>query len=159
MKYIVQAIDANKVTTSGKAYHKVTLASGSELHEGVAIWSDFPNFNSITFEAEVEGDVVIKQNGQYVNKTLYAPKGPANRTTGGSRGGQTAIREGVREAQENKDWAIMTSSTFRDATAITIAQFGGQTVSDEDFKAEWKAWRLWLAKNWDVDEKDLKNPF
>lgn len=149
MKYIVQEIDGNKTTSTGKAYHKVTLASGSELHEGVAIWSDFPNFNSITFETEVEGDVVIKQNGQYVNKTLY-PLKPAS--TGHTRGSGAITKametkaSNIRDAQENKENGIKLSSTIRMAVDITLARDLGST---EDIQAEIEYWRKWLWKTWD----------
>ncbi len=159
-RYIVEAIEGNKTTSAGKSYHKVTLVDPATAlkEEQVAIWQDFPFFQTISLESEVEGDIVKKPSadGKFVNKTLYPPR-PQRTFTGTTRGAggiakaQETKREDIKNAQENKEVGIKLSSTIRMAVDITLARMpnSGLAWETETIQAEIDFWRKELWRTWD----------
>lgn len=153
-----------KTTSTGKMKLDATLVGEDGVKvENVTIWGDFPNFASLMTGNDVEGTIQEKQNGNYLNRTLYPIK-PSNPPPGGARRPLNASitkametkREGIKEAQENRSEAVRIASTFRDATLLTIAELGSDNLNVKDYvgdyKSTWLKWRSWLWQNWDVDE-------
>lgn len=155
MLYKINSIE-RKTTSKGSAKADLTLidVSGAEF-EGVTIWADFPNFEGLAAGSQIDGNLSIKQNGQYTNKTLYpnTAKPTANGQIGGNKsalgaGMMKQKAENIERAQETKAEGIMMSSTIRMAVDITVAKMGGKMLTDEEIKNEVTKWRYWLVEKW-----------
>lgn len=167
MKYQIDWSE-QKTTSTGKKMLKATLKEmevPNLIHEDVAIWDSFPGFDGLMTGHIVEGDIVSKQNGQYVNKSLYAPKVAAtgqNRASGAISKAQDKKSEMIKTAQENKELGIMTSSTIRMAVDIALAELpiphpaggsgNGSFFDVGTFKGRVNFWREWLVSNWSLPE-------
>lgn len=142
MKYTIDWME-ERTTGTGKKFAKTTLVDANgQTHEEVAIWGDFPSFADLRHGAEVEGDIVVKDNGQYKNKTLY----PARQTNGRpSSNPMNKVMEKkaeyIKEAQQRKEDSI----AFFNANNSAIALLGVYKVPIEDAKefiVEWRGWFL-----------------
>jgi hypothetical protein len=155
MNYKIISLE-KKETSTGKPMLKASIVDETgEKHEGVAIWSDFPNFANLKVGEMVVGDLQVKQNGQYTNKSLSYPK--PTKTQGFTRNIEKNIekkQEGIRESQEHRDNSVRTSATARDATLIVTTFYGGHKLTDEQIKDKWLKWRRWL---WFAFEEEIKN--
>jgi hypothetical protein len=154
MKYSLEWTE-NKVTSTGKKYIKATLKdeTGATTTD-VAIWEGFPNFANLKPGEVVEGDLVIKQNGQYENKSLYAPKVASTGQNSANRGGFIAKAQEnkavlIEKAQDNKERGIMTSSTIRLAVDTALAECAGMPFDAGVFKGRIREWRNWYLAEWD----------
>lgn len=170
MKYTINWLE--RVTTStGKVKANVTLndEEGNE-QGGITIWDSFPHFNDLRPGSEVEGDVVVKQNGKYTNKTLYpyqtrelpkewksaGSKLKESKTAGIAVAMETK-KENIKEAQEERARGIKLAGINRDATLICIEmmkqaiQFVDVEISKEEFQKSWLEWRKWLSDNYGDD--------
>ncbi len=146
-----------KTTKVGEKFEAKLESPDGAMIDGVTLWlTDWPN---VAPGHQVEGNIVEKPNGQYLNKTLYPVKEnrPAPRGNNITKA-QEVKRENIKEAQESKDISIKLSSTFRDATLITTAQMGTQHWDEADIKKVWLEWRKWLIANWG-DSTDVSTPF
>lgn len=122
MKYTIEWCE-KKTTSTGKQKLDATLKDESGAsYDNVTIWGDFPNFSELAPGFTVEGEVVEKQNGQYLNKTLYAPKAPK---AVGSTFKQKMIEdtmakkeESIRRIQTDKEENIKLMSAQRDAVLL-----------------------------------------
>lgn len=151
-----------KITSTGKEKIDATLSDGTHTIEGVTIWADFPNFATLMAGHPIEGNVSEKQNGQYLNRTLYplAPKPVATTTSGFKGGGQPAKlmekkAQQIEHAQDNKSLGIKISSTIRMAVDLTVAQMNKDEILQVDeamIKGMIKNWRRWL---WDEFESPI----
>lgn len=149
MQYKITKID-RKVTSSGKSMASVSLESlqGAKI-ENVAIWDSFPRFPDLTIGTEVEGDIVEKQNGQYVNRSLYAPKQPTGRT-GGNSGVKVAMERkeaSIAKFQDKKEESIALSGAQRDAVLIVTELKRVIGLPDEDIQSEIIKWRNWFLSD------------
>lgn len=154
-KYTITQLEI-KQTSTGKTKAEVTLADtsvGKEI-QGVTIWGDWPNFSELKQHDEIEGNLVEKQNGQYLNKTLYpiTPK-PAGKGNAAIGKAMDKKAENIAVAQDRKEQAIILAATMRDATLLTVEQCkqitkGGETVGFEGMKTIWLEWRKWLTINY-----------
>ena len=163
MRYKINWLE-EKTTSTGKKKYDLTLDKEDGTQEDkVTMWADFPDFANMKPGTEIEGDVVVKVNGQYTNKTIYPikPKVAPTGQTGGFKGNMVATmakkQEGIEKSQSRKEDSIQISSTARDATILTTAELNGKT--EQEIKDIWTKWRKWLLNNWDVDERELKAPF
>lgn len=163
MTNIYQIVSMKHETTkSGKNLIRATLAlSGSEGEEteGVTIWEGFPNFGVLKVGSPVSGDIVTKQNGEFVNKTLFAPRGVSPRKTkGDSERGSIAVAmekkaEGIEKAQDRKADAIKLAGCNRDATIMVAQELSQMTAlgtewSQADAQIKWKEWQKWFMGNY-----------
>lgn len=140
-----------KQTASGKDMARLNLQNpDGVIINDVTIWGDYPNFATLDVGHTTEGDVQEKQNGQYVNKTLYPAR---TNTLGAKRGGagMAATMEkkekSIGAAMDRKEASIEKMATFRDATLLTVAW--ASHIQAEDFstatmKDKWVEFRLWL---------------
>ena len=156
MKYTLEWTE-NKVTSTGKKMMKVTLKDETgAVTNDVAIWEGFPNFDGLKPGEIVEGDLVVKQNGQYENKSLYAPKVAGTspqRSTGAIKQAMQTKADNIEKAQGNKEQGIKVASTMSMACQTALAFLQGETIKDEGvFKAEVKRWREFYWKEWDKAE-------
>jgi hypothetical protein len=150
----------NKPTSTGKARAIVSLKDeGGKMYEGVTMWGTNWNLAELGSGHEVEGDYKEEQNGQYLNKTLFKPSVAGGRRDGGMKAAQERKETMITKAQDQKQLGIEISSTFRDATAITVAQFNGKSFTDEEFKTKWQEWRNWLTAQFDPSETERKLGF
>jgi len=160
-KYKLQNIE-RKTTSTGKAMLKCSaLGEDQVMHEGVAIWSDFPRFADLKDGDEVEAEMDIKQNGQFTNKSLKYPS-PAKTNGRGSYGINKAMEkkeESISKFQTNKEESIKISSTIRMAvdvvTAMDIKEQNAETT-----KQMIEDWRRWFWKHWsDPEDPQYSEPF
>ena len=131
----------------------------------VQIWPDFPMFDTITFDAQVEGDLVVKTKGEYTNITLYAPKPQGNFKAGstGIKAAQERKAEMIEKAQDRKSESIAYFNSVNCAIALAGNFFKGQPMPDEDVKefiTEWRDWFLSEYRKYEASpETDKKNAF
>lgn len=152
-----------KSTSTGKDKMDVDLQDfNGVVEEKVTIWADFPNFTSIKTGSEVCGQITVKNNGQYVNKTLYPER---TEGFGGKKGAPSVNmnkimekkQEGIAVAQDNKELGIKVSSSMNKAIDLAIAEskefnsihMVGQPTIGYDLKAGINKWRQWIWDNWD----------
>lgn len=153
MNYKIIEIES-KTTSTGKAMKKATIVdeSGVETSD-VAIWSSFPNFANLAVDSMVVGELEIKQNGAYTNKSL---KTPATGTTGAYRGGSGAITKAmekkeasIEKFQDNKEEGIKISATMRDAVLCAIAEYNKDQHNLDTLEELIRKWRKILWFEWD----------
>lgn len=153
-----------KTTSTGKPMIGCSALEGEIMHEGVAIWSDFPRFADLKDGDEVEAEMVIKQNGQYQNKSLKYPA-PA-KTNSRSAYMETVVEKkqaGIAQSQDRKEEGIKMSSTIRMATDVVIARMGASPEFNWDKKQiqdEIQDWRRYFWKHWtDPEDPQYSEPF
>jgi hypothetical protein len=168
MKYHIDFLEERMTKVGPVLDAQVTDENGIQ-NDKVSLWpSNWPNFRELKPGSDVLAELKIKQNGKFTNKTLYpektdtrtAPRAPS--WAGGKSGAVAAAKEtskNVAVAQENKQEGIKISSTFRDATLITIAFFAGASFTEAAFKEKWMEVRNWLWKNFDTSEDKESAPF
>ena len=150
MKYTIATLEVKETSTGKKkANVELTTPDGVSI-KNVSIWEDFPNFQSLTFGAEVEGDLVPAKDPKW-GPTLYpARQQSAPRSTGGSMRGVAAAQERkseyIKEAQERKEESI----AFFNATnaAIQIVTGGSEPLSLEEKKDNIIWWREFFLSEW-----------
>ena len=113
----------------------------------------------------VDGEYVEKQNGEYLNKTLYKQKtwgktvpnayGPSKAQSGAYRNPSAINKamdkkaENIQVAQDNKERGIMISSTLRMAVDIAIAEMAQAPAGvHSDIAGSVRNWRNWLIAEW-----------
>lgn len=170
MKYIIRAIEF-KTTSTGKGMAKVSLEGiDSSSHDGVAIWEGFPNFTGLAIGSEVEGDISVKMNGRYENKSLYAPRlnNAPIRRTGASTGIAKLMdkkAENIEKAQDRKNESISffnsTNSAIQLFTAYqSKAEFPLSDEGTKKFIIEWRNFFLSEWKKYEAsDDGDKHIPF
>lgn len=151
-----------KTTSTGKPMIKTSLkdAQGA-MQEDVAIWGDFPNFAALGPGTTVEGDVVSKQNGQYVNKTLYPARQPAAPRGGGAgmKAAQERKAEMIKEAQERKSESVAYFNSINVAIQFITAFRNEMDLQNaDDIFGAVLMYRDKLLKEWQEYEKgDYQN--
>lgn len=148
-----------KTTSVGEKWNcNLSHAEGTE--EGVTLWvKDWP---TVALAQVVSGDLVVKQNGQYTNKTLYPVKASPGATGGVRKPNMERIMEkkveSITAAQENKGLGIKLASTIRMAVDLAIAEKGEASMTAAEIQDEIRNWRAWLWKEWDKNDGDF-DPF
>ncbi len=148
----------------------LTTTDGATTTQEVTLWSSFPDFANLKDGDVVTGELEIKVNGQYTNKTLTFP----NKAPGGAYKKPQVNMEKVMEKkeqsigkfQDNKELSIKISSTMRMAVELTIAEIGGNGNNAAvlngktytAFETTILKWRKWLWENWDAKDTDF-DPF
>lgn len=153
-------MEGNQVTSTGKKKHTLELQSldGLANEASVTMWEDHPDFATVTLGDTLEGDVVKKQNGQYINKTIYPVRtqSPAKRNFGAPRGIAQAMERKEKSIQtftENKEESIKLSSSFRMAVEIVTAR-GIEGWDRDVVQKEIEHWREWFWFNWEKPTTD-----
>jgi hypothetical protein len=138
---------------TGKAYKVFTLEDGRKpsVFPGHTMWT--------AKEGDDIPDELIVQNGEYWNITDPNKKPSAGR--GDFAKAQQFKTESIERAQKNKEDAIKLSSTFRDATLLTVAMLEKETekLTSDQVKHGWLHWRSWLLQQYDNDSHDNAPPF
>lgn len=164
MKFTITKFEPS-TSAAGKAYARTSLKNDAgTLYENVTIFGSHPGYIDLKEGAFVEGELTPNdykgRKGWKMQALVQAPawatKGPAKSTNIA-----TAMKkkeESIGKFQDNKNESIKISSTFRDATLITLAKLGHVGMDehgfDEKFMVEWKTWRNWLWNNYDVDTSE-----
>lgn len=172
MKYTIKWIE-NKPTSTGKARAIATLTNeqGQDITD-VSLWgTNWPNLQTLMVGAVIDGDLVEKQNGQYLNRALYplksAPQQAANRSFSPNRGGMAAAQERkseyIKEAQDRKEISIAYFNAVNNAVNIIGHYAPDSWPSREDYQIELRKWIDWLLDSWRTWEakpiEDKKQPF
>lgn len=153
MNYKIITIES-KTTSTGKAMKKATIVdeAGVETSD-VAIWSSFPDFANIVVDSTVVGELEVKQNGAYTNKSL---KNPATGSFGANRGGSGAISKAmekkeasIEKFQGNKEESIKIASTFSSAVNCAIAEYNKDPHNLDTLEELIRKWRKQLWFIWD----------
>lgn len=116
---VVQVED--RELANGKPWKRATLkGADGTIHEGVAIWSNFPQFHTIVRGAEVFGIAENKGKGWSLSPTGGAP---APRRSGGASSAEIGLNierknQGIKEAMGHKDLGIKLAGVMRDATLL-----------------------------------------
>jgi hypothetical protein len=137
-----------KTTSTGKKKIDCTIKSISGVeHQNVTIWEGFPDFDNLMVGSNVTGEYAEKQNGQYLNKTLYPVRTTAPRSApSGIKVAQERKADMIKEAQDNKNESIKESAAQRDAVIITTTFFADlinidENVRDRAIKEKVESWR------------------
>lgn len=144
------------VTVSENGAQKDYIVSAKDKKSG----APFPGFDDIAPGREVIGNAwTSPTNG----KNYIFPVDPSKSTSftpkqGGAVKAAEITGKSVERAQENKDHSIKVSSTFRDATLITLAECGNTPADHTEYETRWKYWRGFLWNHYDVNETDYQ-PF
>lgn len=142
-------------TTTGKVKATLTLidATGNEI-PNVTAWGDFPGFKELRPEGIITGNLITK-NFKGTNWVSIMPEKNLNGTykpTATSFIQQKS--EVIEKAQDRKNDSIKNSSTFRDATLLTIEWrkerlAKGLNTTSEEWQSEWNNCRKWLDARFD----------
>ena len=132
-KYTIDWMET-KETSTGKKLHKANLTdeNGNKL-DSVTLWaSEWPD---VMNGHVVEGTYEEKQNGQYLNKTLYAPKTPKTAQGGAYRAKvveEAQIRKegSINRTLDRKEESIKMSSAQRDAVLIVTTFYKDRWIND-----------------------------
>lgn len=144
-----------KPTKTGGKFIQFTLEDGRKpsIFQGHSMWGlqvgdDIP-------------DTLLTQNDKgYWN--IIDPHKKPSAGRGDFAKAQQFKAESIQRAQKNKEDAIKLSSTFRDATLLTVAQCtpeSGFHVEPESMKKTWLYWRSWLLQQYDNDDHTNSEPF
>ncbi len=109
------------------------------------------SWHSLYSTIKIGDEIDLEKSGDYTN--VVDPNGK-KRTGGGVESSvkrsQDTKREDIAHAQDSKAESIRISSTFRDATLLTIAEMSksdpSTIVTMEDV---WHKWRAWLWNSYD----------
>lgn len=131
-----------------------SLECGGVKTEGVSInrvnkkGEVFPNFDSITLEGTVDGELWNSPSGKHY---LFAPKVASTGTTGAYKGQQIAKaqetkREDIKEAQGRKEESIALAGAQRDAVLI-VTKFNITDWTEDHIQEEIIKWRNWFLSS------------
>lgn len=156
MKYSLEWLE-KKTTKVGDKWNATVKDEKGATYENVTLW--LKDWSDAMAGMEVEGELVIKQNGQYENKTLqrnktysqWKPKTSAT-TPAGIKVAQERKAEFIEKAQDNKELGIKVSSTMRMAVDLAL---GDGEMEQTTRKETIKFWRQWLWNEWDKTDKDF----
>lgn len=145
MKYKILSLD-RKTTSTGKGMIKATLEGiDHTTTDGVAIWEGFPLFESLKVGDFVDGDLVSKENGQYVNVSLYAPKTP--KTASGFTKSPSAVNKAmerketsIAKFQTNKEESIAKAGAQRDSVLMVTTFYANKGWEDDELKFKVEEW-------------------
>ncbi len=143
-----------KTSAKGAQFGIATVKNEANAEfENVTIFGTFPEFTSLKAGSKVEGDLITNDyNGRKGWKLQGGAPGFKKSTGNNMAKAVEAKQEGIKLAQENKQEAIKVSSTFRDATLLTIEWIKKSDIpfmTKEDVQRQWLEWRAWLLKNFD----------
>ena len=150
-KYIIEFIE-RKDTAGGIARSMANLKDETgKITQDVTLWGTNWKLDTLFMGNNIEGKIEEKDkesNGKvYHNVTLYPDMGDKPKTWG--PGASATKKADIAEAQKNKQSSIELSSTFRDATQITLAELSEHPIVAEEFKSRWLYWREWLLNNFE----------
>lgn len=148
MKYTYTKIE-RKVTSTGKAKADVSVMdeNGTE-QSGVTVWADYPDFATMKEGDTTLGEVQIKVNGKFTNKTLYPERTntlyPKKNNIAQA---QAKKAEYIEAAQERKN----TSIAYFNAVNSSISVMGKyDTDMDIDkYQTGLVIWRDWFLSEWE----------
>lgn len=112
------------------------------------------NFEGIREGSMLIGDITTSDyNGkEYKWLNSAKPQGSYNNGMSKSKGiaqAQERKEQSIYASQERKSEDIKISSTFRDATLLTIAEMGATNGQESNWQKRWLENRKWLYKNYD----------
>lgn len=139
---------------NGENYYDVTLEDGrkARLNEKTKKGEVYPDWENIKPGTTIDDTQLWQSDKGYWY--IFPPKQQKPAGTG-IKAAQERKTASIAQAQENKEWGIMTSATLRDAVLLAVAENQREAV---DLAERVTFWRAWLIENWDIDPKDRK-PF
>lgn len=159
-KYKISNVTVETSKNTGKNYRRFDAVdeTGAEF-TGVAAFDSFSQYGNLLNDSTVEGTLETKEykgRPSYTLKDAYKGNGGGNKA-GFSQEMFNKKNENIKDAQENKNHAIMVSSTFSSATAITVALIEKGEVLPADWEVSWTKTRHKLVKLWN-DLEQAKQP-
>ena len=161
-KYTINWIEQS-TTSTGKVRATATLQDEQGVvTEGVTIWGDYPNFATLMVGNTTLGDIQIKQNGKYTNKTLYPARTntlatpPKKSAPSAIQGAIKAKQEGIEKSQTRKEEGIKLAGAARDATLIVTTFYPELTdmsveSREETIRTKVAYWRKYFTDNFGDD--------
>lgn len=136
-----------KQTKTGSPYKSLVANDGTK-EVSASIWNNDRLYSQVIDGAEVDG--VLQQNGKFWNlkSRLSEPLFVKKDKRAEIHEFQDRKLEGIQQTLEVKDHSIKISSTFRDATLFTIAEFQGKGGDERTLRTAWVNWRRWLWENY-----------
>lgn len=130
-----------KTTSVGDKWN-CNLSASDGTHEGITLWvKDWP---TVALAQTVEGELVVKQNGQYTNKTLYPLKASPRASTGFRKPNMEAVvaqkNENIRENMDTKHEAIKMAGAQRDAVLMVTTFNADGSFNDDELKEKIEEW-------------------
>jgi hypothetical protein len=151
MNYKITALE-RKTTSTGKSMIKATLIDESNAEAtDVAIWSGFQDFANLAVGSTIVGELEVKQNGQFLNKSLKSPmtvNSGASRTTQINNAMEKKA-DMITKAQDNKGESIKIAGTMRDAVLCAIAEYNKDPHNLDTLEQLITKWRRTLWFEWE----------
>ena len=149
-------------TSTGKPYKKVTLDGQVMGKDRFNIFSFHTRYHDVVEGLEL-APTEFEPDGQYVklvdpDKGIKTASGGSQRKSFNATQAVAMKQEGIKNSMEHKDHSIKTSSTFRDATMLTVAWAGGREVEADQLRGKWIEFRAWLWGQYDHAPDGLESP-
>ena len=116
-------------------------------------------YNTITEGADIEGILTQNDKGYWNLKAKLEP--PAFVKRGNDiKQAMESKREAISQAQDNKEYAVRLSATFRDATLVSVELMKNAMAEKQtnfSFKEEWVKLRKWLWEHYEVTDGQRKD--
>ncbi len=134
---------------SGTVYRKLNLEDESGNPVEAVAFSTFSQYSNLLEGKEVEG---VLEGKEYNGKTSYTLKDAPRGSGGGNKAGfskemMETKSKSIEVAQGRKDDSIKMSSTFRDASIITVELL--KIDPKLNWKETWLENRRWLYSNYE----------
>lgn len=126
----------------------------------------FPNFDALMVGGQVDGKFWKSDAGK---KYLFAPELATNKSFqgGGAKAAEAKGKmvekamdrkeQGIARFQDEKERAIMISSTASQATEILVALYSKGDMNNQSWNQKWLETRYWLVKNWtNIEQPKIK---
>lgn len=153
MKYKITNIKVKENAYQGKSVADLDVIDISGAPFKGSMWSDFPNFSTMTFGIEFEADMVTKDKNGYPSSTFY-PIRPKPTSGGANRGSQmTKVMEtkdaNVTKHMDRKEGSIQIAASQRDATLWVTTFYEGKGWDDEELKTKWNEMKKFFMDSFD----------
>lgn len=158
MKFKIDFLE-ERTTSTGKVVLdcQITDEKGVQTDK-VTMWaSSWPNYKDIKPGSEISGELQVKQNGKFTNKTLYPERtdtmskpsfGGFNK--GGINKAMETKRENIAEAQANKSESIKEAAIMRDSALLTAAWAHGQNKAVYEMEEAYLNFRKFVTNQWSI---------
>lgn len=135
--------------------------------DGVTLWAkSWPQVASESLKADdyVEGDLKEEQKGEYLNKTLYAPRvatksysAPRETKSQQVAVAQERKAEYIQEAQSRKDESI----AYFNSCNLALQVIGKRSEYENDFQyqRQFELWRDYFVSEWAKSAAKKNLPF
>ncbi|MDD5068995.1 MAG: hypothetical protein PHN89_05385 [Candidatus Pacebacteria bacterium] len=140
MKYKLDWLEKKETKVGPKFNATITDEKGATF-EGVTLW--LKDWSDAIPGMEVEGELTIKENGQYTNKTLYRNK-TYSQWKPKPKADMTKLVEmkdaNITKQVDRKEDSIKMAGSIRDAVSIVVAKMQHRELSNEEIELQITLW-------------------